>query len=170
MRNRFRDAITAQDACNISGLTRSLVEMIDQARSEGVQPAEDPAVKLMVHQIAFLSIGEPRWDYGAALAECERRAQDPAGGQPSAAASPEAVVSALESRFNDRSGQTEIALVGELIGDLVANERFDKGGQLDEGSIDLLQSSLAELSDAAEAARIEIGAQRRPLRSTGPGM
>jgi len=61
-RNRFWDADAIQQgACNPSGIARSLVKAIDEARADpgimvigtdGVRA--DPAVRLIVHQLAFL--------------------------------------------------------------------------------------------------------------------
>jgi hypothetical protein len=146
--------------------------MIDQARSEGVNAADDLAVKLMVHQIAFLSVAEPRWDYGAGFRACERKAAevDAAQGRDVAEAGaqdPAALAAAVAEQFSGRSGQTEGALVGELISDIVSNERYDKGGRLDERTLDHIEASLSELADSGEAARSRIQSQ---CRGSGPGM
>jgi hypothetical protein len=53
--NRFDDAIAIQaGACNPSGIARALVRAINQCRDESVQARGDPAVRLIVHQLAFL--------------------------------------------------------------------------------------------------------------------
>lgn len=58
MSNRFQDALDIQaGACNISGIARALVAAADECRNSTpfVQPSEDPAVRLIVHQLAFLT-------------------------------------------------------------------------------------------------------------------
>jgi len=53
--NRFDDAVAIQcGACNISGIARSLVKAADAARQDGVLAEDDPAVRLIIHQLAFL--------------------------------------------------------------------------------------------------------------------
>lgn len=55
MRNRFDNAIGVQQgACNIAGVGRTLLEAIDQTVADGHVPAADPAVRLIVHQLASL--------------------------------------------------------------------------------------------------------------------
>jgi hypothetical protein len=55
-RSRFYAAEGIQGgACNISGIAHALVSAANAARDEGVQPAKDPAVRLIVHQLAFLA-------------------------------------------------------------------------------------------------------------------
>ena len=59
MTNRYADALAVQDACNISGVARSLVETIDDARKnpfngEIINSAHDPAVILFVYKLASL--------------------------------------------------------------------------------------------------------------------
>lgn len=55
-RNRFSDAAFIQGgACNISGIGHSLVEAARAARDTGVHPSVDPAVRLIVHQLAHLT-------------------------------------------------------------------------------------------------------------------
>jgi hypothetical protein len=58
--NRFRDAwYVQQGACNIRGIARSLVEAADAAANEGGCQETDAAVRLIIHQLAFLArIGE----------------------------------------------------------------------------------------------------------------
>lgn len=54
--NRFSDAAFIQGgACNISGIGHTLVEAARAARDAGVQPANDPAVRLIVHQLGHLT-------------------------------------------------------------------------------------------------------------------
>jgi hypothetical protein len=55
MRTRFSDALAiSAGACNPSGIALSIVEACKEARSDGKQPSEDPAVRLMVHQLAYI--------------------------------------------------------------------------------------------------------------------
>lgn len=58
--SRFNDAVFIQEggACNPSGIARALVAACDEARADGVQQREDPAVRLIVHQLAFLCCTE----------------------------------------------------------------------------------------------------------------
>jgi hypothetical protein len=58
--NRFDDAIGIQaGACNMSGVTRSLVRCINQCRAENVDVRSDAAIRMIVHQMAFLcGVGE----------------------------------------------------------------------------------------------------------------
>lgn len=52
---RFDDALFIQaGACNPSGVARSLVQAIAEARADGVDARTDPAVRLICHQLAFL--------------------------------------------------------------------------------------------------------------------
>ncbi len=64
-RNRFRNADLIQmGACNPSGVARALVEAIDQAREERIDPREDAAVRMICHQLAFLlGVGEIDADF-----------------------------------------------------------------------------------------------------------
>jgi hypothetical protein len=77
MRNRFDNALMIQQgACNIRGIARSLVEAADAAGEAGVQPSDDPAVRLIIHQLAFLAnaneIDHSPTVYGALTAACEQ--------------------------------------------------------------------------------------------------
>ena len=79
MRNRHTNAaLIQQGACNIRGIARSLVEAADAAGEEGIQPAEDPAVRLIIHQLAFLAnvdeINSTLDTYGALMKQCEEKA------------------------------------------------------------------------------------------------
>lgn len=52
---RFSDAIAIQGgACNVVAIVNSLLAAAKDAREENVQPCEDPAVRLIVHQLAHL--------------------------------------------------------------------------------------------------------------------
>lgn len=55
MTQRFKDAQTAQNgACNPRPIANALVNAIDECRAEGVDPTEDPAVFLILHQLAYV--------------------------------------------------------------------------------------------------------------------
>jgi hypothetical protein len=55
-RNRFYNAHGIQQgACNIRAIARELVKAADEASADGVQPSEDAAVRLIVHQLAHLT-------------------------------------------------------------------------------------------------------------------
>ena len=84
MARRHRDAIAIQaGACNIRGIARSLVEAADAAaeanhkdwQSNPTQE-EDPAVRLIVHQLAFLckvdEIDHELGTYNDLIEECRR--------------------------------------------------------------------------------------------------
>lgn len=79
--NRFNDALAIQQgASNPSGVARSLVRAIDQARDEGLDTEgikADPACRLICHQLAFL-LGVPALDthlteYCRLIDVCEAR-------------------------------------------------------------------------------------------------
>lgn len=53
--NRFADALLIQQgASNPSGVTRTLVRAINACHRESILPREDPAVQLIVHQLAHI--------------------------------------------------------------------------------------------------------------------
>lgn len=55
MSQRHKDAINIQDgACNPSGIARSLVIACRECLDEGVDQRKDAAVRLIVHQLAYL--------------------------------------------------------------------------------------------------------------------
>ena len=60
MSNRHNDAMTIQlGACNPSGIAHSIVQACCEIRSEPsftgtAQICSDPAIRLMVHQLAFI--------------------------------------------------------------------------------------------------------------------
>lgn len=59
MTNRFKLALLSQSACNVSGLAHSVVEFSREVRDEGADPAKDPAIALVVYQMAYLcKVGE----------------------------------------------------------------------------------------------------------------
>lgn len=78
MAKRFKDALFIQQgACNPSGIAHSLVNACKECLDEGVSQREDPAVRLIVHQLAFLcNIGEIDDGintYSALTRACEER-------------------------------------------------------------------------------------------------
>jgi len=55
MPRRFNEALFIQmGACNPSGIAHAIVAACQEARDEGCTPSEDAAVRLMVHQLAFI--------------------------------------------------------------------------------------------------------------------
>lgn len=78
MSKRHRDALAIQGgACNPSGIAHSILDACREIRAEpggGGDITKDPAVRLMVHQLAFicgLPDGWPLLDYQAARKACE---------------------------------------------------------------------------------------------------
>lgn len=78
MDNRFKTALALQDACNISGVARTLVTVIDEARSKGIRAETDPAVQMVVYKLAALAGFEPlSWEgYDKAHEMCVRFEND----------------------------------------------------------------------------------------------
>jgi hypothetical protein len=80
MSNRFKTAYDIQNggACNIRAITRELVKAIEEADNDGVQPREDAAVRLIVHQMASLCevtvFVDFAWDN--MMEECKRKGGD----------------------------------------------------------------------------------------------
>jgi hypothetical protein len=66
MRNRFDNALMIQEgACNPSGIAHSLVNACHECIAAGVSQRTDPAVRLIVHQLAYLcNVGEIDGDAG----------------------------------------------------------------------------------------------------------
>ena len=56
MRNRFENAVFIQEgACNPSGIAHSIVDACRERYDEGKgDPCSDLAIRLMVHQLAFI--------------------------------------------------------------------------------------------------------------------
>ena len=79
MSKRFQMALDIQygGASNPSGIARTLREACKECLTEGVSQRTDPAVRLIVHQLAHLcSVSELDSDfseYSRLLAECEQR-------------------------------------------------------------------------------------------------
>jgi hypothetical protein len=83
--NRHNDAISIQGgACNLSGVARALVRAINQCRDESnsgtMEIREDAAIRLIVHQMAFLcnvhEIDNTSDVYGRLTDECTRKAAE----------------------------------------------------------------------------------------------
>ena len=80
--NRFREALQIVDpgASNPSGIAHAIVAACAEVRREGGSTAADPAVRLMVTQLAWVCRADSCHinDYGQLLAECRRRlAEEP---------------------------------------------------------------------------------------------
>jgi hypothetical protein len=77
MAKRHEDAVFIQGgACNIVPLAKALENAAREAREEGIQPSEDAAVRLIVHQLAFLTnyyAMENDMDYIICITECKSR-------------------------------------------------------------------------------------------------
>jgi hypothetical protein len=74
--NRFREALQIVDpgASNPSGIAHAIVAACAEVRNEGGSTAIDPAVRLMVTQLAWVCHADSSIDdYGQCLAECRRR-------------------------------------------------------------------------------------------------
>ncbi len=78
MSQRFKDAFEVQKlgACNPCGIASTLVAACRECLAEGVSQCEDPAVQLIVHQLAFLC-GTLNVDrhYNELMDQCEQRAR-----------------------------------------------------------------------------------------------
>ena len=56
MTNRFQDALAIQlGACNIAGMARTLVSACDEVTATHGFIPNDPAIKLIVHQMAYIA-------------------------------------------------------------------------------------------------------------------
>jgi hypothetical protein len=85
MANRHNDALGIQKgACNPHGITRSLIEALDEARQDPTVNGTrgvcyDPAVRLIVHQLAYIcginEIERTPDTYGRLMRECEAAAK-----------------------------------------------------------------------------------------------
>jgi hypothetical protein len=80
MANRYRAALLIQQgAVNPCGIAHALVEACRECMAEGTSQREDPAVRLIVHQLAYIcNVAEIDNDsgqvYGRLTAECASRA------------------------------------------------------------------------------------------------
>lgn len=78
MRNRHQNAVEIQQgACNVVAIANALLTAARDAREGGIAPESDPAVQLIVHQLAFLcntaKIDEDITVYNELLTYCEER-------------------------------------------------------------------------------------------------
>lgn len=74
--SRFREALQIVDpgASNPSGIAHAIITACAEVREEGGATATDPAVRLMVTQLAWVCRADSTIDdYGQLLAECRRR-------------------------------------------------------------------------------------------------
>ena len=75
--NRFREALQIVDpgASNPSGIAHAIVAACAEVRREGGSTAKDPAIRLMVTQLAWVCRADSCHinDYGQMLAECRRQ-------------------------------------------------------------------------------------------------
>jgi hypothetical protein len=75
--NRYRDALQIIDpgASNPSGIAHAIVAACAEVRREGGSTATDPAIRLMVTQLAWVCKADSCHinDYGQLLAECRRQ-------------------------------------------------------------------------------------------------
>ena len=73
---RHKDAIAIQQgACNPSAIAIAIQSAVAECRAEKVTPTEDPAVRLMAHQLAYicntLAIDEEQALYSYLIEACE---------------------------------------------------------------------------------------------------
>jgi hypothetical protein len=75
--NRFREALQIVDpgASNPSGIAHAIVAACTEVRRKGGSTATDPAIRLMVTQLAWVCRADSCHinDYGQLLAQCRRR-------------------------------------------------------------------------------------------------
>ena len=109
---RFAAAVLIVDpgASNPSGVAHAIVQACAEVRQEGGSTRDDPAVRLMVTQLAWLCRGDSDIeDYGELLAECRRRSSNAAtnpDSDPADAAPSLDNRSAQIAALNDRLRQT----------------------------------------------------------------
>jgi hypothetical protein len=109
---RFGDAVLIVDpgASNPSGVADAVVKACAEVRAEGGSTGQDPAVRLMVTQLAWLCRGNSDVDdYGELLAECRRRASAVAAEQTSDAPTPP------ESREGSQASRIAALIVPILV-------------------------------------------------------
>ena len=78
MTKRFNDALMIQQgACNPSGIARTLVAACKECLDENGDQRNDPAIRLIVHQLAYLcnvaEFDSSLTAYGKATEACESR-------------------------------------------------------------------------------------------------
>ena len=81
--NRFREALQIVDpgASNPSGIAHAIVAACTEVRREGGSTATDPAIRLMVTQLAWVCKADSCHinDYGQLIAECRRQLAEETG-------------------------------------------------------------------------------------------
>lgn len=80
MSKRHSDALMIQEgAVNPSGMAHSLVSACKECLNEGVSQRDDPAVKLIVHQLAYIcgiTTGAEEMARAPLYAECGERCRE----------------------------------------------------------------------------------------------
>lgn len=76
--NRFSNAMAIQQgACNLSGITHALMDAIKDCRAENLDVRNDVAIRLIIHQMAYLvnidEFDHSLFAYDKALTECQER-------------------------------------------------------------------------------------------------
>jgi hypothetical protein len=85
MATRFQNARDVQKggACNPSGIAKSLVEACAECTRDNASQREDPAVRLIVHQLAYLcNVSELDYsgdEYAKLMEFCEARISEAGG-------------------------------------------------------------------------------------------
>lgn len=78
--NRYSDALAIQSACNVAGIARALVKACDAVHAEDGKTQDDPAVALIVYQLAYLcKVGELHMTterYSELTKVCEENSND----------------------------------------------------------------------------------------------
>jgi hypothetical protein len=74
---------------------------------------------------------------------------------------PLAVLNALHKGFH-KSGHTECQILADMLEEHIGNETIEKGKKLDKGSLDLLDTMLAEVITNARAMRQELNSLAGP--------
>lgn len=81
MARRFRDAtLIQQGACNPSGVANSIVRACREVHEEKGDTRTDPAIRLMVHQLAFIcnvrQLDDELNEYSRLMTECEQKEKE----------------------------------------------------------------------------------------------
>lgn len=79
--SRFTDAIYIQKgACNVSGIIKTLNRANDECNAEGANSRNDPAIRLILHQLAYLcaidEINHSGREYEALMTACEENSPE----------------------------------------------------------------------------------------------
>lgn len=116
--NRFQVALDIQNACNLSGVAREFVKVVDDARAKPIVSGDqtmsdhwhlrrDPAVVLLVNKIESM-VGSQE-SFAAAYAECEAQAPVVADADQRAAAATAAALTAIEDAL--KASMTDVVEV-----------------------------------------------------------